>query len=326
MPRASRDDMDAQKRPARKADPRKFNSEAVPDRGVSRSKSGESSSSLRRGVGRTKSGTGRDKESLRGGTRGGGDKSKSRKGGTSSGAIPSDISMAQSDLTSSYPTATGDVLESIPSAYLQNPEGAEPNLFYLPKMVASTGMVTSSGAAGATSEGVAKLAAAAAAATPSGRGTNRFPNLRVLLAAAEDDIRLHRARQQAGKYRDSKMLKSYKIETDQNWLTRQQRLNERDLLLGKLDTERSMILKELLEGNTAGLTAKEATAIQLARWQRALELYVYDPPVQSKDATGSAKESGELSAAKKATQSNVPTNLDFLELLEKLMETSAEVS
>ncbi|KAL3911931.1 MAG: hypothetical protein SGILL_007089, partial [Bacillariaceae sp.] len=265
MPRTSRDDNDVQKRPARKADPRKAKSEAVggPARGVARTKSGDS---LRRGVGRTKSGSssrglGKDKESLRGGTRG--DKSKSRKGGTV--GIPSDISM-QSDLTSSYPTATGDVLENIPSEYLKNPEGAEPNLFYLPKMVASTGMVTSSGAAGATSAG-------AKATTPTGRDSNRFPNLRVLLAAAEDDIRLHRARQQAGKYRDSKMLKSYKIETDQTWLTRQQRLNERDLLLGKLDTERTMILKELLEGNTAGLTAKEATAIQLARWQRALELY-----------------------------------------------------
>ena len=56
---------------------------------------------------------------------------------------------------------------------------------------------------------------------------------------------------------------------------------ERELLLGKLDMERNLIVKELLEGNTAGLTAKEATAIQLARWQRALELYIYDPPART---------------------------------------------
>jgi hypothetical protein len=284
---------------------------------------------FRRGVGRTKSGSssarqgGSGKETLRGGTRnGGGDKTKSssRKGA----GIPSDISM-QSDLTSSYPTAAGDVLENIPVEYLKNPEGAEPNLFYLPKMVASTGMVTSSGAAGATSMGGT---GSKTAVVPTGRDVNRFPNLRVLLAAAEDDVRLHRARQQAGRHRDAKLLKTYKIETDQNWLARQQRLNERDLLLGKLDTERNMILKELLEGNTAGLTAKEATAIQLARWQRALELYVYHPPVQGQKHAAAASDEGttlESVAAKKAGQSNLPINLDFLELLEKLMETSAEV-
>eukprot|EP00536_Pseudo-nitzschia_multiseries_P012374 jgi/Psemu1/260517/estExt_Genewise1Plus.C_4690014 len=47
--------------------------------------------------------------------------------------------------------------------------------------------------------------------------------------------------------------------------------------------ERNLIVKELLEGNTTGYTAKEATAIQLARWQRALELYVYDPPKRMDD-------------------------------------------
>jgi hypothetical protein len=331
MPRTSRDDADVVKRPARKNDPRRSKTEAaIPSRGVSRSRSGES---LQRGISRTKSGSstrgvGRTKsnENLRGGTRTGAENKsgKSNKGGNAnySSGFPSDVSM-QSDLTSSYPTAT-DVMNNIPSEYLKNPEGAEPILYYLPKMVASSGMVTSSGVAGS-----------GAASTPgkSSTGTNRFPNLRVLLAAAEDDIRLHRARQQAGKNRDSKIISTYKIETDPNWLSRQQRLNERELLLGKLDTERSVILKELLEGNTAGLTAKEATAIQLARWQRALELYVYDPPLQSQkdNATSSGLDSG--SKPEKVTastssylQKTAPQNLDFLGLLEKLMETSAEVS
>ena len=343
MPRGSRDDDDVAKRPARSKDPRRSRSEAVggaPDRGLSRSRSGDS---LRRGIGRTKSGNSSrvnvNTITTTTTTATNVDKSKSSRrsgGGGKDGGIPTDISM-QSDLTSSYPTA-GDVLEKIPSEYLKNPETAEPVLHYLPKMVASTGMVTSSGVAGATTTNASPSAS---------NNKNRFPNLRILLAAAEDDIRLHRARQQAGKHRDSKLLKTYKIETDAAWLTRQQRLNERALLLGKLDTERAMILKELLEGNTAGLTAKEATAIQLARWQRALELYVYNPPaVKTKKADASVPSAAASSAggedggggggggaasveltspAAAAAQNQAPSNLDFLGLLEKLMETSAEV-
>jgi hypothetical protein len=346
MRRTSRDDDDVVKRPARKADLRRNKTEAIfpaidfsgsgenVQRGISRTKSGSS----QRGRGRSRS-----NENLRGGTRnggenvsgvGGGGKSKSQRGGNSNPAysgFSSDVSM-QSDLTSSYPTAT-DIMSNIPSEYLKNPDGAEPILYYLPKMVASSGMVTSSGVAGSAG-------APSKTSTPSGsKNINRFPNLRVLLAAAEDDVRLHRARQQAAKNRDSKVIATYKIETDPNWLARQQRLNERDLLLGKLDAERYMILKELLEGNTAGLTAKEATAIQLARWQRALELYVYDPPIQSQQKkeggstfTISAMSQGEGGKADKMTassapfsQKSIPQNLDFLGLLEKLMETCAEV-
>jgi hypothetical protein len=228
----------------------------------------------------------------------------------------------RSDLT---PTAVDyNILDDIPPEYLKRPEKAEPILYYLPKMVASSGMVTGSGT----------TPSASSSKSSSGSSSSRFPNLRVLLAAAEDDIRLHRARQQAGRNRDSRLLKTYKIETDSNWLSRQQRLNERDLLLGKLGTERSMIMKELLEGNTAGLTAKEATAIQLARWQRALELYVYDPPTTSNKNNSSAATAmvttgtavGGKGEAVGATQQKMPDSLDFLGLLEKLMETSAEVS
>jgi hypothetical protein len=345
MRRASRDDDDVVKRPTRKADLRRTKTDAGnPSRDINGAGSGEG---IQRGINRTKSGSsqrgvGRTKsnENLRGGLRNsgekvsGGGKSKNQRGGNSNpsySGFSSDVSM-QSDLTSSYPTAT-DIMSNIPSEYLKNPDGAEPILYYLPKIVASSGMVTSSGVTGSATVGSNKTA------TPTGsKNVNRFPNLRVLLAAAEDDIRLHRARQQAAKNRDSKLIANYKIETDPNWLARQQRLNERELLLGKLDTERYMILKELLEGNTAGLTAKEATAIQLARWERALELYVYGPPIQSaqkKDNatfTTSALSQGEgrkgdhvNASSAPFSQMSMPQNLDFLGLLEKLMETSAEV-
>eukprot|EP00531_Pseudo-nitzschia_arenysensis_P017372 CAMPEP_0116148074 /NCGR_PEP_ID=MMETSP0329-20121206/18135_1 /TAXON_ID=697910 /ORGANISM="Pseudo-nitzschia arenysensis, Strain B593" /LENGTH=1169 /DNA_ID=CAMNT_0003644127 /DNA_START=118 /DNA_END=3627 /DNA_ORIENTATION=- len=204
------------------------------------------------------------------------------------------------------------VLQSIPKEYLSKPEKAEPILYYLPKTSSNN-----SGENQSSSSGNIK--------------SNKFPSLRVLLAAAHDDIRLHRARQQAGKFRDTKLISSYKIENDQSWLTRQQRLHERDLLLGKLDMERNLIVKELLEGNTAGLTAKEATAIQLARWQRALELYIYDPPARKEDnnaekkrsaASGSGDGGSALSAQNDQDQNK--QNLDFLQLLEKLREIIGE--
>lgn len=213
-----------------------------------------------------------------------------------------------------------NVLEHIPRDYLARPDKAEPVLFYLPRTVASSGMLgaptTPNGGGGAS----------AAPPSQSSSSAGRFPNVRVLLAAAEDDLRLHRARRQAGRARDVRLLSTYKIETDAAWLARQGRLNERDLLLGKLDAERAAILRELLEGNTAGLTAKEATAIQLARWQRALELYVYDPPARTGGAGTAAGADPSKGGGHGAGQKRQPKNLDFLGLLEKLMETSAEVS
>ena len=210
-------------------------------------------------------------------------------------------------------TENSNVLQNIPKEYLSKPEKAEPILYYLPKTSNSSNNESQN-----TSGGNIK--------------SNKFPSLRVLLSAAQDDIRLHRARQQAGKYRDPKMISTYKIENDQSWLTRQQRLHERDLLLGKLDMERNLIVKELVEGNTAGLTAKEATAIQLARWQRALELYIYDPPTKKEDKKDdeqqrknktSAVDGGQIGQQDQHDEKK--QNLDFLQLLEKLREIIGEV-
>ena len=218
--------------------------------------------------------------------------------------------------------ASGDIsLQSIPKEYLSKPEKAEPILYYLPRTSSNNNSDSYTSGGGNIK-------------------SSKFPSLRVLLAAAQDDIRLHRARQQAGKFRDPKLISSYKIENDQLWLTRQQRLHERELLLGKLDMERKLILKELLEGNTAGLTAKEATAIQLARWQRALELYIYDPPTRKEDndndkqrrsAASGSGEGGSIVApmtpsVQQDQMDKKKQNLNFLQLLEKLREIIGEVS
>ena len=220
------------------------------------------------------------------------------------------LSSERSSLKNS--NSDNNVLVSIPKEYLSKPDKAEPILYYLPKIAAKTsndGRNTSS-----SGNSMAK---------------NKFPNLRFLLAAAQDDIRLHRARQQAAKYRDLKLLSTYKIESDDVWLTRQQRLHERELLLGKIDMDRNIIIKELLEGKTTGMTAKEATAIQLARWQRALELYVYDPPrtqLQKQQQHSSSMATTATPSGEPQQDQQQKTNLDFLQLLEKLREIVIEVS
>mmetsp|Transcript_11874 Transcript_11874/g.30127 ORF Transcript_11874/g.30127 Transcript_11874/m.30127 type:complete len:1170 (+) Transcript_11874:141-3650(+) len=256
---------------------------------------GTKSSDKLRGVRRTKSG---DSVS-----------SRKRSSNKTSGA---DVSL-RSERSGASRYSDNSVLQNIPKEYLSKPEKAEPILYYLPKTSNNNGSESHNSNGGNIK-------------------SNKFPSLRVLLAAAHDDIRLHRARQQAGKFRDPKLISSYKIENDQSWLTRQQRLHERELLLGKLDMERNLIVKELLEGNTAGLTAKEATAIQLARWQRALELYIYDPPAQKDDknidkkyrsAASSSGDGGSASSAQKDQDQN-KQNLDFLQLLEKLREIIGE--
>jgi hypothetical protein len=199
---------------------------------------------------------------------------RTKKGGKKSAGVK-DLSNVRSEERSAVITAD-NILDVLPQEYehfVQQEYGREggtsvdPLLYYLPKQATGT-------------------------------SASKFPNFRVLLAAAEDDIRLHRARLQAANKQDLALLRTYQLETDALWLARQQRLNERELMLSKLDTERPIILKELVTAPT-GLTAQEAAQVQLARWQRALELYVYSPKPQDQ--------------------------LGMLELLEQLSEGVAEV-
>ena len=202
-------------------------------------------------------------------------------------------------------SSSKDILDVIPNDYLRHPDHAEPILHYLPKMVAH-----------------GEKAALMSSKKSSGGGGNmnsRFPRLQVLLSAAEDDIRLHRARVQAAKNRDPTLLRIYKIETDAQWLARQQRLNERELMLKKLETERAMILKEL-GTDTKGLTAQEKTQVQLARWQRLLELYVYtpEPPNNNNDNNNNKKKNEKAEIDPEGV-------MDFLGVLKYLLEGTAEV-
>lgn len=207
-----------------------------------------------------------------------------------------------------------NVLEVLPSDYVvkhaasssSSSSNVEPVLYHLPKLAAGT---------------------TAAAAASSGGTTTTFPNLRVLMAAAQEDIRLHRARQQAAKERDLRHLKHYQLEQDQLWLARQQRLNERALLWQELLTQGPRIWKDLQEGPNPkqGLTAHEATQVQLARWQRALEYYVYSPKIGSTTTTVGSTPTSTTSTTVTPKQPTTTEALGMLELLEHLSEGVAEV-
>jgi hypothetical protein len=229
--------------------------------------------------------------------------------GNQQGTKDGDVSTHTAVSSSAHALET--VLDIIPPEYLYDPNSAEPSLHYLPKVVASSqhNQLHSK--------------------TTTNAG--KFPNLRMLLAAAEDDIRLHRARQQAGRHGHIDYLRTYKLETDPLWLARQQRLNERVLVLSKLDTERTIIFNEL-QADIKGLTAQEKTQVQLARWQRALELFVYAPPKNTSNmdeaasaTTGSASLSASSSGLPPVNTFGKSSELDLWGLLEKLLEGISEV-
>ena len=125
--------------------------------------------------------------------------------------------------------------------------------------------------------------------------------------------------QAVSQFADAGLLRSYRLETDPNWLSRRQRLDERSLMLAKLDTERRLILQEfskMAADDVRGLTAAERSQVQLARWQRALELYVYSPPY------GEDEDEEERVRRQQQEQSK---ELELLGLLEKLLTGTAEV-
>ena len=271
---------------------------------------------------------------------------------------PLDASIRSED-RNSVVTIHDTILEVIPQEYLFHPTHAEPILHYLPKAVASSAVALSNSSSHHHHHPPTASSSTRESVTASSSAV-KFPDLRVLMAAAEDDIRLHRARVQAGKANDTSLLRLYKIEQDPSWLARQQRLHERWLLLSKLDTERDMILQELRTDTMRGLTAVEKTHVQLARWQRALELFVYSPPPNMKKSStmtmtmmmttttsttsstmnssgtsatvtsttissGTSQSQEESKTSQSLTVKKEGGNLDLLGLLEKLFEGIAEV-
>lgn len=143
-----------------------------------------------------------------------------------------------------------NILDKLPVEYRYNPKTATPVLHFLPRLMAAL--------------------ASRAETVP----------LRALLKAAEGDVQLHRARVQAALERDMKLIRSYKLDHDPRYKERCKRLQERKEMVADLKNEKEQILKDLKDGaggsTISGLTQAESAQLQLVRWQRALELYVYD--------------------------------------------------
>lgn len=123
-------------------------------------------------------------------------------------------------------------------------------------------------------------------------------DLEQLLEAAQRDVQLHHARIQAAAFNQPSLLLDYNYLQDPTNLARQERLKERTDFVTKLYKEAPQIIKDLQE-EKKDLTQAERTQVKLARWQRALELYVYCPS---------------------------QLNMDLLGLLDKLLDGTSEVS
>lgn len=202
------------------------------------------------------------------------------------------------------------IYDYIPKSYQYNPATAEPILFHLPRILGSL-QKQAQQLADATVASQEKLIATGQAVP------NTFPpvsastaptgaTLRALLNAAEDDVRLHRARVKAALEQDLRRLRTYRLENDPMWMKRKEILEERNKIIDLLQTDAQSIWNEL-QGDDSNrkkemdLTPAERQQLQLARWQKALELFVYCPqPAQyaEKAAEGARSKAKALKEAK----------------------------
>lgn len=205
---------------------------------------------------------------------------KSRKGtARGGGGGGEDLRNSTHTMTSTIQTAsTGyqqqkerSIYDSLPQEYQYNPKSAEPALHYLPRALNSN----------ATAPTATRHKSSRYHDNTNNNNNNSADNgvvsLRNLLRAAEQDVRLHRARVQAGLQQDLKLVRTYQLETDPEYQSRLERLAERHAVVQELQAEQQEILQNLENAEARGLTLTERTQLQLARWERALQLYVYAP-------------------------------------------------
>lgn len=128
-----------------------------------------------------------------------------------------------------------------------------------------------------------------------------------LLQAAEEDVRLHRARVQAGLQKDVRLVRTYKLSDDVSYKERLERLEAQQMHRKELEDQATSIWADLTDLTLdQGLTLAERTQQQLQRWQKALDLYVH--------ATGSS-----TSSSNSATTTTT-TPKTWQPLLEKLLD------
>ncbi|GAX12358.1 hypothetical protein FisN_1Hh291 [Fistulifera solaris] len=150
------------------------------------------------------------------------------------------------------------IYDTIPDKYLYNSKNIEPTLYFLPRLLENNAEARRDPTAVA------------------GKKKAYHLTLRNLIKAAEEDVRLHRARVQAAQVKDVRLLRNYQLETDPEYKERTDRLKERQALIDELNDQAHAILEGLHDNQDGqGLTQAERAQVHLARWQRALELYVH---------------------------------------------------
>ena len=266
--------------------------------------------------------------------------------------------------TSSYPTEASNtttmggrkkkgeltVYDFIPKPYQYNPTTAEPILYYMPKTMNSLQTQSQQIAAAALAAQQKMVAAgqAAPSSTPSVSPAvaPTGATLRTLLISAEEDVRLHRSRVKAALDQDLRKLRTYRLENDPVWLKQKDVLEERNTIIDQLQTDAQSVWNELQDETKRkrelDLTAAERSQLQLARWQKALELFVYCPVPSTyaeKAAEGAKAKAKALKDAKDGKKKKkdkkkdqiveeivyaLPDTMDPAMILDQLLEGTSE--
>ncbi|KAL7561131.1 hypothetical protein ACA910_009186 [Epithemia clementina (nom. ined.)] len=152
-------------------------------------------------------------------------------------------------------------LDTLPNTFLTNPKQADPILFYLPRLISSEE-----------------------------KDEEFLLDLKSLLQAAQDDVRLHRGRVQAGLKKDMRLIRTYILENDPAYRARQERLTEHKDLVNGLIRDAPEIMSKLSGDKPVikGKTVAEMAQLHLQQWQRALEVYVQCPAPESRDGGATA--------------------------------------
>ena len=178
-----------------------------------------------------------------------------------------------------------NIHETLPAEYRYNPTTTEPILYYLPRLlqaIQQEQQVALASQAGPVSHSKKGSSTNTTITTNVMIPSNLSVSIREWLRAASGDIRLHRARVQAGLLSNLKLIRTYQLDHDPNYIQRCKNLQEHTVMRDELIHQADTIMQELADSSTItkGYTAYEKQQLQLARWQRALELYVYQTSSQ----------------------------------------------
>jgi len=242
------------------------------------------------------------------------------------------------------------VYDYIPKSYQYNPLTAEPIYYHLPKMMSSLQRQAEQVATAAVTAQQKMIAAGQAAphSTPlvSSAAAPTGATLRTLLNAAEEDVSLHRGRVKAALEQDLRRIRTYRLENDPVYTKGKEVLEERNTIIDQLQTDAQSIWNELQDESTRKLemelTPAERSQLQLARWQKALELFVYCPVPKTyaekaaEGARAKAKAMKEAKDAKKKKKDKkkdqdvqqvvypLPDTMDPAMVLDQLLEGTSE--